>query len=253
MRSLAVLPSAMLARIHSVCQKKQKFQFLHEPTSKKKKKERTKICLYSPVLWPLHYDQPRGSELLPAWSASHENSWFDRYAADTLHHERTFKNVQRIQNIRDLKTPQKGHWWFSHISINVVIKEGVWVCICVSLGVSTADFVENQESSSTRLCQGLTGGGITVLYPNTEQSLPSPSDQPEMPGSTHKQFKSYRLQQGYVLIKGRCLTMRAQVPLTLRAGLSLWVRLHSNSITPDSRMGCAHTLLVRDQFNVQWC
>ncbi len=37
------------------------------------------------------------------------------------------------------------------------------------------------------------------------------------------------------------LTIRAQIPLTLSAGLSLWVRLHSNSITPDSRMGCTHT------------
>ena len=31
--------------------------------------------------------------------------------------------------------------------------------------------------------------------------------------------------------------MRAQIPFTLSAGLSLWVRLHSSSITPDSRMG----------------
>lgn len=59
------------------------------------------------------------------------------------------------------------------------------------LGVSTADFAENQESSLTRLCQGLTAGGIAVLYPNTEQSPPSPSDQPEMPSSKHNHIKGY--------------------------------------------------------------
>lgn len=34
------------------------------------------------------------------------------------------------------------------------------------------------------------------------------------------------------------LTIKAQMPLTFRARLSLWVRLHSNSITPDSSIGC---------------
>lgn len=67
----------------------------------------------------------------------------------------------------------------------------VCVCVCLLLGVSTEDFAENQVSSLTRLCQDLTAGGITVLYPNTERSPPSPSDQPEMPSSKHNHGKSY--------------------------------------------------------------
>lgn len=63
--------------------------------------------------------------------------------------------------------------------------------MCLLLGASTADFAENRESSLTRLCQGPTAGGTTVLYPNTEQSPPSPSDQPETPSSEHNHVKSY--------------------------------------------------------------
>lgn len=67
--------------------------------------------------------------------------------------------------------------------------------VCLLPGVLTANFAENQEFSLTHLCRGLTAGGITVLYPNTEQSPPSPSDQPETPSSKHKHVKSYRAGQ----------------------------------------------------------
>lgn len=67
------------------------------------------ICLYSPVLWPPCYDQPRESELLPAWSASHENSWSGRYAADTSHHERKFEGLQ----VKKKKDTER-HWWFKY-------------------------------------------------------------------------------------------------------------------------------------------
>lgn len=107
-----------------------------------------------------------------------------------------FQSLHRIKNIQDKWAPQKGCWWFRDISYNAFIRKCVCVCgVCLSLVLSTADFAEIQESSSAHLYQGLTGGGIAALYPNIEQSPPSPSDQPEMLNSEHKQFKSYRAGQ----------------------------------------------------------
>lgn len=64
--------------------------------------------------------------------------------------------------------------------------------------------------------------------------------------NTHTE--AHTLQQCAVFTKPVCkvalntaiLTMRAQMPLTLSAGLSFCVKLHSKSMTPDSRIGCAH-------------
>lgn len=55
--------------------------------------------------------------------------------------------------------------------------------VCVLPAVLTADCVVNQGSSSSHWCPGLIVSGTAALYPNTEQSLLSPSDLPGMPCS----------------------------------------------------------------------
>lgn len=189
MRSLAVLPSAMLAKIHSVWEKPPRFSSymngiyqqknLHEANIQQQSVDEHVFvftCSLTSTLWSASRIKVTACMICFPWELM-------IWSICCRSHHDILKLTENKKHARTLMV-----WNISH---NAFIS----ACVCVSLVVSTADFAENRESSSTRLCQGLTGGGITVPYPNTEQSPPSPSDQPEMPSSERKHFKSYRAGQ----------------------------------------------------------
>lgn len=127
------------------------------------------ICLYSPALWPLRYDQPRESELPPAWSASHENSWSGRCAADTSHHERKFTSLQIKR--RRFKKIQKD---IDGLGMNQCHYKCVCMCVCqcVSYWARRQQISQKTKSLHQHVCVRVWQQAEQLFCPQTLNNLP---------------------------------------------------------------------------------